>query len=179
VIRALLVLSFILGAGPALAQALRVEAYYSPTTDLEQVDVTTLTSALGRPVNFAAYVLTDYKIINTLARLGRSGSRVRVYLDPSEVRRLPLNAEHPLVRLARTPNVEVRVKSPVGKLMHLKRYSIGGMIIRTGSANLSIDGLKHQDNDVVLIHSREIAARFDAEFESIWNRHDNLVLGLQ
>jgi hypothetical protein len=47
------------GVGPVAAQGARVDIFYSPDTNLEEVDVATLNA------------------INMLAWLGRSGSRVR------------------------------------------------------------------------------------------------------
>lgn len=142
------------------------------------MEVATLNASLGRNVNFAAFVLSDYKVINALARLGQAGATIRIYLDPREVQRMQLHTDHPLVKLARTPNVQVKIKTPKGKLMHLKGYTIGGTLLRTGSANDSFDGLKQQDNDLILIYSREAATKFDAEFERMWSRadNDNLVL---
>jgi phosphatidylserine/phosphatidylglycerophosphate/cardiolipin synthase-like enzyme len=83
---------------------------------------------------------------------------------------------HPLMRLAETINVEVRLKEPTGRLMHLKGYTVGGEVLRTGSANASVDGLTRQDNDLVLIYSREAAGRFDEQFEAMWQRSGNTLL---
>jgi phosphatidylserine/phosphatidylglycerophosphate/cardiolipin synthase-like enzyme len=59
-------------------------------------------------------------------------------------------------------------------LMHLKAYQIDGRLLRTGSANCSASGLKHQDNDLVLIKSQAAAARFKAKFEAIFARGEKL-----
>jgi phosphatidylserine/phosphatidylglycerophosphate/cardiolipin synthase-like enzyme len=54
--------------------------------------------------------------------------------------------------------------------MHLKSYQIDGRLLRTGAANFSASGLKHQDNDLIVLESAEAAARFkrniDARFAS-------------
>lgn len=52
--------------------------------------------------------------------------------------------------------------------MHLKSYASDGRVLRTGSANLSASGLKQQDNDVVVIRDAEMAGRFTAGFEKLW-----------
>jgi phosphatidylserine/phosphatidylglycerophosphate/cardiolipin synthase-like enzyme len=160
--------------GGAAAQELRVSTYYAPTTDLERIELSVLNRvAPGSTVNFAGFVLSDFKVIAALGRIGAAGGRVRVYLDPRELKRSQPGPNHPLTRLAATPNVEVRVKASAASLMHLKGYTIDGLMLRTGSANASRDGLRAQDNDLVLIHSREAAGRFDAVFDQMWDRPDN------
>lgn len=52
--------------------------------------------------------------------------------------------------------------------MHLKSYCVDGEVLRTGSANFSASGEKHQDNDLVIIRSAPLASAFRSEFEKIW-----------
>ena len=68
------------------------------------------------------------------------------------------------------------MKAQDADLMHLKGYTINGKLLRTGSANMSVSGLKRQDNDLILIYSDEAASRFDQHFEIMWARPDNQTL---
>ena len=52
--------------------------------------------------------------------------------------------------------------------MHLKAYAIDGVLLRTGSANLSPSGLKQQDNDLIILRDPEAAAKFEARFDKIY-----------
>jgi phosphatidylserine/phosphatidylglycerophosphate/cardiolipin synthase-like enzyme len=66
--------------------------------------------------------------------------------------------------LADTPGVEIRTKGETSALMHLKSYEIDGRLLRTGAANFSASGLKRQDNDLIVIESRDAAASFKRNF---------------
>jgi phosphatidylserine/phosphatidylglycerophosphate/cardiolipin synthase-like enzyme len=52
--------------------------------------------------------------------------------------------------------------------MHFKPYQIDGRLLRTGSANFSPSGLKRQNNDLVVIESREAADAFRRNFERVF-----------
>lgn len=151
-----------------------VSIYYAPETNLEEIDVNILNQASpGSTINFAAFVLSDYRVIDALREAADKGVKVRIYLDPRELQQLHLFDKHPLIRLSRTQNVLIRVKSSDGGLMHLKGYTIGDVILRTGSANDSVSGLARQDNDLVLVTEREAAQSFNQKFELMWARPSN------
>jgi phosphatidylserine/phosphatidylglycerophosphate/cardiolipin synthase-like enzyme len=78
------------------------------------------------------------------------------------------------VRLAQTQGVETRVKASGDGFMHMKSYSVSGALLRTGSANESVSGLEHQDNDLVIISDRAVVAAFDRKFQLMWNRPTNV-----
>lgn len=164
------------GGGKAPRGNSAVDVYYSPAADLEKVDISILAAApKNSKINVASFVLSNRKIVEALAERAAAGCTLRIYLDPGELKQLALTADHPLVVLSHAKRVTIRVKAAHTPLMHLKGYSIGGSVLRSGSANISIDGLRHQDNDIVLIKDAAAAAKFDANFEKIWVRADNWV----
>jgi phosphatidylserine/phosphatidylglycerophosphate/cardiolipin synthase-like enzyme len=128
----------------------------------EHVDVALIDTA-RREIDMAAYVLTDWPVIQALTRAAGRGVKVRVYLDGMQL------AEREPARVfqdfAETPGVEIRTKADHGAPMHLKSYQIDGRLLRTGAANFSASGLKRQDNDLVVIESAEAAAAFKRNFE--------------
>jgi phosphatidylserine/phosphatidylglycerophosphate/cardiolipin synthase-like enzyme len=91
----------------------------SPTENLEHIDVGLLDTA-RREIDLAAYVLTDWPIIQALTRAADRGVRVRIYLDGEQLsEREPTRAFHDL---AETPGVAIRTKPAGSSLMHLKSY---------------------------------------------------------
>jgi phosphatidylserine/phosphatidylglycerophosphate/cardiolipin synthase-like enzyme len=74
-----------------------------------------------REIDLAAYVLTDWPIIEALIRATRRGVKVRIYLDGTQF------AEHEPAKvfqeLADAPGIEIRAKR--GSPMHLKSYESG------------------------------------------------------
>ena len=142
----------------APATADPVEIHYAPVENLELVDVALLKSARSK-IDLTAFSLTDWPVIDALVDAHRRGVVVRVVLDPSE--------QHALDRLTEVSD-GIRMKPP-GPYMHLKSYSIDGLVLRSGSANLTASGLKQQDNDIIVIHEPAAARAFDARFEQIWS----------
>ncbi len=161
-------------AGPApvaMADA-GVELHWSPSENLEQVDLALIVSA-RRTIDMAAFVLTDYAVISALRERADAGVHVRLLLGGSELEELlRRNPSHPLRRAARHPNIEIKVKPPA-VLMHLKAYVVDGKALRFGSANFSPSGLKHQDNDLAIVRDRDTAQRFEKTFEALWSRNIN------
>ena len=135
-----------------------VEVHFAPSENLEHIDVGLLRSA-AKTIDIAAYVLTDWPVIEALAVAKARGVTVRIVLDPSQ--------HHAMDKLAPLAN-EIRLKRS-GPIMHLKGYMIDERIVRTGSANFSASGLKQQDNDLVVIEEAAAIAKFEQNFERMWD----------
>jgi len=146
--------------------------HYSPAENLEPIDVALINSAT-REIDFAAYVLTDWPVIQALTRAADRGVAVRIYLDGGQFReREPSKA---FDDLAQTPGVIIHVKPAGSPLMHLKSYEIDGRMLRTGAANFSASGLKRQDNDLIVIESTTAAAAFKRDFEQQFATGEDLM----
>jgi phosphatidylserine/phosphatidylglycerophosphate/cardiolipin synthase-like enzyme len=151
-----------------------VAIYTSPEMNLGEVDREIIDQVGSRgSINFAAFILSDYSIMNALRSAALRGAHIRLYLDPEELTRLRLSSDHPFVKLIHTRGVETRVKASAEGLMHMKAYSISGALLRTGSANDSMSGLERQDNDIVIISDRAAVAVFDRKFQLMWDRPTN------
>ncbi len=147
-----------------------VRIFYAPATDLETVDRQLIDSA-RQSIDMAAYVLTNRAIISALSQAAARGVKLRLYLDPDQAMRSGQN-NNGLFALLEARNVEARFKARSTD-MHLKAFQVDGRVLRSGSANFSFTGAKHQDNDLILIESREAAGNFRAAFERLWARRDN------
>jgi phosphatidylserine/phosphatidylglycerophosphate/cardiolipin synthase-like enzyme len=128
--------------------------HYAPGENLEHVDVALIDRA-EREIDMAAYVLTDWPILQALTRAANCGVHIRIYLDGTQLaEREPVKVFNDL---ADTPGVEIRIKHENSDPMHLKCYQIDGRWLRTGAANFSASGLKRQDNDLIIIDSADAA----------------------
>ena len=157
-----------------------VQMYNSPEMNLEEIDRSILDQVgAGGRINFAFYVLSDYTIMDSLRGAAERGAVVRIYLDPRELEKLTLSNDHPLVKLSRTRNLEIKVKGLKDGLMHLKSYSVNGVLLRTGSANESHSGLERQDNDLLVISDKPTVSSFDYKFEVMWARPSNTKFNYQ
>jgi phosphatidylserine/phosphatidylglycerophosphate/cardiolipin synthase-like enzyme len=139
--------------------------HFAPAENLERIDVALIDQAKSN-IDLAAYVLTDWPVMQALVRAAGRGVKVRIYLDSGRfLKREPVR---PFVDLMISPGVEIRFKRPRAPLMHLKSYQIDGRLLRTGAANFSASGLKRQDNDLVVIESPAAILEFKRKFETIY-----------
>jgi phosphatidylserine/phosphatidylglycerophosphate/cardiolipin synthase-like enzyme len=64
--------------------------------------------------------------------------------------------------------IEVRSDSR-SALMHNKFWIFDAESVWTGSTNITVNGIFKQDNNVLVIHSPEIAAIYEREFSEMWD----------
>src|SRR3977135_3422982 len=84
--------------------------HYAPAENLEHIDVALIDTA-KRDIDIAAYVLTDWAIIQALTRAADRGVKVRIYLDGTQLaEREPAKV---FQDLAETPGVEITIKRRV------------------------------------------------------------------
>jgi phosphatidylserine/phosphatidylglycerophosphate/cardiolipin synthase-like enzyme len=89
---------------------------YAQAENLEHIDVALIERA-KHEIDFAAYVLTDWPVMQALARAANRGAKVRIYLDGIQyAERWPSKAFNDLAGMA---GVEIRVKPKTRSWMHL------------------------------------------------------------
>jgi phosphatidylserine/phosphatidylglycerophosphate/cardiolipin synthase-like enzyme len=54
-------------------------------------------------------------------------------------------------------------------LMHDKFWIFDGETVWTGSTNITVNGIFEQNNNVIVIHSPEVAAMYEREFQEMWD----------
>jgi phosphatidylserine/phosphatidylglycerophosphate/cardiolipin synthase-like enzyme len=143
-------------AGPAIAETAPFEIHYAPAERLDRIDVDLIDNA-ETSIDMAAYVLTDWEVIDALDNAAARGVKVRIVLDPRE----HSNTD-------RMAGLDLRRKRP-GPLQHLKSFAIDGSVLRTGSANFSRSGEQDQDNDLVIIRDHNAVAAFEQNFDRMWS----------
>ncbi len=176
----LLLILLLIGAVPGAARGpldrepvmAGVRVFFGPRPGFEDVDRDLISRARQR-IDMAAYVLTDRRVIESLEAAAKRGVRVRLYLDPEQPGgRAAVSGR--LAQLLRSGSVEARIKGAGADLMHLKSYQVDGHYLRSGSANFSFSGENRQDNDIIVIESRDAAGAFMAQFEQVWGRAGNV-----
>ena len=145
--------------------------HYAPVENLEHADVALIDQA-EHNIDIAAYVLTDWPVMQALIRAAHRGVKVRIYMDRG---RIGEREPTPLFReLLTNPEIDIRFKRAGSPLMHLKSYQIDGRWLRTGAANFSASGLKRQDNDLLIIESGVAATAFARRFDAIFAEGEHL-----
>lgn len=149
-----------------------VRVFFGPRPGFDQVDPDLIGRA-RQHIDMAAYVLTDRRVIDALEAAAKRGVKIRLYLDPEQPGgRAAIGSR--FSQLLRGGNVEARIKVSGTDFMHMKAYQVDGHFLRSGSANFSFSGETRQDNDIVVIESRDAARAFGSQFDQIWSRSSNL-----
>jgi phosphatidylserine/phosphatidylglycerophosphate/cardiolipin synthase-like enzyme len=162
---------FVVGQSPVpCVSSAHAIVLYAPDSNLEQSELKMLRTAKVS-VDVAMYSFTDQEIAEELVRLAHTGIRVRVYRDAREVLQEEKRGSSTTATLL-TGGAEVRVKGSQD-LMHFKSFLIDGLLLRTGSANWSLTGLKRQDNDVHYEADAAQATLFETHFQTMWKRPNN------
>jgi phosphatidylserine/phosphatidylglycerophosphate/cardiolipin synthase-like enzyme len=65
----------------------------------------------------------------------------------------------------------IEVKDDAGRsaLMHNKFWIFDQQIVWTGSTNITLNGIFKQNNNVLVVHSADIAFTFEREFQELWS----------
>lgn len=169
--RATLLCAAIALAAPAHAGRCQLDRLaYAPADDLEAIDVALIGQARKR-IDFAAYVLTDLRIVEALDAAAARGAAIRLYRDGGQAAlRLPKALAEAYDRLLARQNVEVRYKASPAPFMHLKAYSVDGRFVREGAGNFSHSGLTRQDNSLIVLRCPAAVNAFQGAFDAMWRR---------
>jgi|SRR5208337_225306 len=155
---------------------MRLERHYSNPASLIPLDVAAIDAAT-KTIDIAAYCMVEPNIIGALVAAAQRGVQLRLYLDRTELESEAHGdaavTKSPLHALAIDNLISIRVKQS-SVLMHLKSYLIDGSLLRDGSANFSTQGETNQDNDLQFTDDPAAIAAFQAKFEQMWAREDNL-----
>jgi phosphatidylserine/phosphatidylglycerophosphate/cardiolipin synthase-like enzyme len=153
--------------------------HYAPDENLEGIDIGVLDHAKNH-VDVAMYSFTDRPIERELKTLAKHRVQIRLYRDQEQYREEKQRAQDrgeicATDELAEMENVHVKIKASED-LMHEKDFGVDGFLLRTGSANWSIGGLRRQDNVAIYTQAPPDVARFEKKFEEMWSRSDNVEL---
>jgi phosphatidylserine/phosphatidylglycerophosphate/cardiolipin synthase-like enzyme len=151
-----------------------VRAFFGPRAGFEDVDPD-LISRARISIDMAAYVLTERRVLDALEAAAKRGVKIRIYLDPEQPGGRDA-AGGRVQQLLRGGNVAARVKAQGLEYMHMKAFHVDGRWLRTGSTNFSFAGEHRQDNDIIVIESRDVAGAFAQQFEQLWTRAGNFEL---
>ncbi len=120
-------------------------------------------------VHVAMYSFTNDTLAASLAEAHVRGVDVKVALDWQDGGNTPimdyLDGQSVDVRYSSNPN------GPYGKLHH-KFAVIDGKVVLTGSYNWSNTAEHDSDENLVRLVDEAMAARFESEFDRIWERGD-------
>jgi len=147
-----------------------IETYFGPEDDPIQPCVKLIDSA-KKSVDILCFVFSSEDITKAVIRAHQRGCQVRVLLDNM------FSSDAMLSRWKYVPyrelvaaGVAVKYDDQRSKLHH-KSVIVDGQAVQVGSMNLSANGAKTNDENIVIIKVPAIGQRYTEEFERLWNEY--------
>ena len=145
------------------AEGARVGSYFTPGDDIERVVAARIDGA-RRSLHVAAYLFTNRRIAAALARAARRGVAVELVADASQFQSGGL----PRLREIGRAGASIRLREGLAAFHH--KYVIvdagdPSAAVLTGSFNFTQSAQARNAENLVVIESRAVAARFLADFE--------------
>jgi len=143
---------------------IRVETYFSPDDDaLDRVE--NLIRSANQSIDFLYYSFTDDDAADVIMERAQAGITVRGVMDAYQ-NEAGLGSEYEKFRKG---NLQVYLDRYPEKLHH-KVIILDGEILVTGSANLTYSADARNDENILIIHSPDIAALYTEEFNWIFQQ---------
>ncbi len=118
-------------------------------------------------IYIAAFEIDLTDVSNALIRAHKRGVDVRFVTDNefgTDADKKPGHGQ-----LAAMQKAGIKIKDDGrGGLMHNKFWIFDGETVWTGSTNATINGMFEQNNNVIVIKSRELAAIYEKQFAEMW-----------
>jgi phosphatidylserine/phosphatidylglycerophosphate/cardiolipin synthase-like enzyme len=154
-------LAIVLSTAALLASGAGPEVAFSPSGGAEALIVRTILSA-KKTVRVAAYVLTSDSIGSALRQAHQHGVDVRVVVDERAFARGPY-----VIRILALNGVPVRADSRYA-VMHDKFIVVDESTVEEGSFNYTSAAEHRNAENVVILHDRQLAKRYNEEWERLW-----------
>ncbi|MGB2895196.1 MAG: phospholipase D-like domain-containing protein [Anaerolineales bacterium] len=140
---------------------MEVEVYFSPDDHMLQ-RLLSLVATAEESIEFLAFVFTSDPLSEALIAREGDGVRVRGVIERGQV-----NSSGSEVGQLLLDGLDLRLDANQNK-MHHKVILIDGEIVVTGSYNFSRNAEEKNDENVLILHSEEIARQYLLEFERIY-----------
>ncbi len=150
------------------------QAYFSAENDISSV-VTGEIRAAQSSIHVAIYTFTNTDIRDALFDAAAvRGVDVSICADAGQT--YTLSDQHEALRwLADDAGVDVRVANGFsGGIMHHKLAIIDDHTVLTGSFNYTRSANEINDENLVVLSSPELAARYEQAFQELWGRSEEL-----
>ncbi len=144
----------------------RIENYFAPEDEVAR-QILPVLEAAERSIFFMAFAFTRQDFADALLARAADGVNVRGVF---ETRQIAAGANQAW-ELLRVGGLAANVRQDGNSYtMHHKVFIIDEAIVITGSYNFSRNANENNDENVLILHSPEIAAAYLAEWERVWDQ---------
>jgi phosphatidylserine/phosphatidylglycerophosphate/cardiolipin synthase-like enzyme len=138
--------------------------YFPPFEDSHK-PIVDLYDGAEKSIHLAIYSLTKDEFAEVLIRAHKRGVEVKVLIDKGQA--LDAKADDEMLEAA---GIGLRRSKGDGS-MHNKFAVIDGIIVCTGSYNLSERATTKNDENYIIIKDKETAEKYEAQFQKLWEKH--------
>ena len=142
-----------------------VEIYFPPKDKVSNRIVQLLRGA-QESIHFLAYSFTSKDIGNAILERAQAGVSVYGVMDDTQIKASRATEYDPF----RQAGLKVALDGNVDGLMHHKVIIIDQRIVITGSYNFTASAENTNDENVVIIFSPDVAAKFMGEFRQVYGQ---------
>ncbi|MDD2922140.1 MAG: phospholipase D-like domain-containing protein, partial [Anaerolineales bacterium] len=139
-----------------------IDVYFSPD-DQVQASLIELLNTVEHSVDFMAFSFTANEIGDAIKNLSQKGIRVSGVMEEQQVNS-NIGTEFDVFKQAK---MDVRIDGNEGQ-MHHKAMILDESIVVMGSYNFTNSAELRNDENLLVIYSKEIAAQFLAEFQRVY-----------
>ncbi len=118
-------------------------------------------------IHIAAFEIDLTDVSNALIRAHKRGVQVRFITDDEFGTGADKKPGHGQIAAMKKAGIEIKDDAR-GGLMHNKFWIFDGEIVWTGSTNATVNGMFEQNNNVIVIKSRDLAAIYEKQFAEMW-----------
>lgn len=145
-----------------------ISTYFGPEDDPIEACVNLINSA-QQSIEIMCFVFSSEEVCEAVLKAHRRGVKVRVLLDDLFSSAAVLDRwRYVPSRELTAAGIQVKYDNHKAKLHH-KTVIVDDARVQVGSMNLSANGAKSNDENIVIIRSAEIAKKYAAEFDRLWN----------
>jgi phosphatidylserine/phosphatidylglycerophosphate/cardiolipin synthase-like enzyme len=142
-----------------------VEVYFAPE-DKAAGRIVELIQDSQKSINFLAYSFTSNDIGKAVMERAQAGVHVSGVMDDGQIKASKGTEYDPFMQAG----LDVRLDGNQDGLMHHKVIIIDQKIVITGSYNFSVSAETTNDENVVIIFSPEVAAKYMEEFQRVYGQ---------
>jgi len=141
--------------------ALSYEVYFSPKGGCADAVLYWIGRA-NQSIHVLMFIFTLDSVTDALISAYNRGVEVKVVLDKSQ--------SYSRFAVLKAAGIEVRNDTNWEGIMHNKVAIIDYRIVITGSFNWTNAAENNNNENLVVIHSVEVAARYESEFQKMWSQ---------
>lgn len=124
-------------------------------------------NAAQSSIHIAAFEFNLTPVAEALIAARQRGVDVRWVTDDEDGLEADSEPDRGQFAMLQQAGIEVRSDTR-SALMHNKFWIFDGQTVWTGSTNITENGIFKQDNNTIVIHSPEVAAIYEREFQEMW-----------